>query len=279
MKNVKMLLLLFAAALITFTACKKDDDEPGEAIEITAIEISADNTVVDVTFNQALYANADKTGALPAGSFVLTFMATSAVTAGYNVEHTAGSNKVKFLISYETRVRGNESLEVTAKANTIYGAEGNQLKSDQKITVDVKDLGVIGKWSAYDISAILIGLGFDDSLYANFKADQSYIVNAFAGGFPIVLEGTYTMNKTQYEDRWEISLNQTKQNGQPTDLTSQGIFAVFYEGNVSSMFYEVAQVEPAIAGVTPPTAQQGFGSTSNGAFGQANVQKYTWIGQ
>jgi hypothetical protein len=45
------------------------------------------------------------------------------------------------------------------------------------------------------------------------------------------------------------------------------------------MFYEVAQVDPAIAGVTPPTAQQGFGSTSGGAFGQANVQKYNWIGQ
>lgn len=279
MKNVKLLMLLFAAALLTFTACEKDEDEPGTPIEITAIDISADNTTVDVTFNQALYGNADKTGALPASSFTLTFIATSAVTASYMVEHTAGSDKVKFLINYESRVRGTESLEVTAKAGQVYGAEGNQLKADQKTSVDVKDLGIIGNWSAYDISAILIGLGFDDSLYANFKADQSYLVTAFASGFPIVLEGTYTMNKTTYEDRWEISLNQTAQNGQATDLTSQGIFAIFYEGNTTSMFYEVAQVDPAIAGVTPPTAQQGFGSTSNGAFGQANVQKYNWIGQ
>ena len=40
------------------------------------------------------------------------------------------------------------------------------------------------------------------------------------------------------------------------------------------MKYEVAQITPAIPGVTPPTATAGFGSTSNGAFGQNNVQNY-----
>lgn len=279
MKNVKLLMLLFAAALLTFSACKKDEDEPGEPIEITAIEISADNAEVKVTFNQALYRNADKTGALAANSFGLTFTSTTAISATYMVEHTAGNDFVIFKVNYETRLKGTEVLGVKALSNMIYGAEGNQLKEDLETSVDVNDLGIIGNWSAYDISALLAANGFDDSLYANFYADQSYLVKAFASGTPFVFEGTYTMTKTQYEDRWEISLNQTKLNGQATDLTSQGIFAVFYEGDVSSMFYEVAQVDPAIAGVTPPTAQQGFGSTSGGAYGQANVQKYNWIGQ
>lgn len=273
-----MLMLLLAAALLTFTACEKDEDEPGVPIEITGIEISDDNASVKVTFNQALYRNADKTGALAANSFSLTFTATSAVTASYMVDHTAGSDFITFNIEYETRLQGTEELAVKALANMIYGAEGNQLKEDLETSIDVKDLGIIGNWSAYDVSAILIGLGFDDSLYANFKADQSYLVTAFVGGFPVVLEGTYEMNKTTYDDMWEISLNQTKQNGQATDLTSEGIFKIFYEGT-ASMWYEVAQVDPAIAGVTPPTAQQGFGSTSNGAYGTANVQKYNWIGQ
>jgi hypothetical protein len=43
------------------------------------------------------------------------------------------------------------------------------------------------------------------------------------------------------------------------------------------MNYEVAQTEPQIAGVTPPTAQGGFGSTSGGAYGTTNVQKYIKI--
>lgn len=279
MKNVKLLMLLFAAALLTFSACNKDEDEPGEPIEITTIEISADNAEVKVTFNQALYRNADKTGALAANSFGLTFTSTTSISATYMVEHTAGNDFVFFNLNYETRLKGTEILGVKALANMIYGAEGNQLKEDMETSVDVNDLGIIGKWKAYDISVILANEGFDDSLYANFKADQSYIVTAFASGFPVVLEGTYTMTKTQYEDRWEILLSQTKENGQPTNLTSQGIFAVFNEGDVSSMFYEVAQVEPAVPGVTPPTAQQGFGSTNGGANGQDYLQKYNWIGQ
>jgi hypothetical protein len=43
------------------------------------------------------------------------------------------------------------------------------------------------------------------------------------------------------------------------------------------MKYEIAQTEPAIAGVTPPTAAGGFGSTSGGAFGNWNIQVYQKI--
>lgn len=279
MKNVKWFLMLFVATAMFLSACKKDDDDKGKAIEITGIEISDDNSLVEVTFNQSLYRLPDKTGNLGANSFSLTFTAQSPIQATYMVEHTAGSNKVKFHIGYQTRLRGTETLEVKALANTIYGAEGNPLKQTIASSINVKDMGIIGKWKAFDISAILIGLGFDDSLYADFRADRTYLVRAYMGGFPIVLEGTFTQNKTNYNNIWEITVNQAKQNGQPVQLTSQGIFQVIYEGSQAMMWYEVAQVEPAIAGVTPPTAAQGFGSTSGGAFGMANVQKYNWIGQ
>ena len=43
------------------------------------------------------------------------------------------------------------------------------------------------------------------------------------------------------------------------------------------MNYEVAQTEPQITGVTPPIATSGFGSTSGGAYGTSNVQKYIKI--
>ena len=86
------------------------------------------------------------------------------------------------------------------------------------------------------------------------------------------------MEKSEYDDIWDITLNQTAQAGQPNELTSQGIFKVFAAVN-DSMWYEVAQTDPAIAGVTPPTADQGFGSTSGGVLGTANIQKYYWVGQ
>nr|NQU90699.1 hypothetical protein [Bacteroidota bacterium] len=279
MKNLKMIALLFAAVLLTFTACKKDDDEnPGTVVEISSIELSPDNITLTVTFNQGVYKNADKTGNIDAGSFALTFIAANPVNASYIAQHTAGENKVTITITYANRLDGDEILDVTVKANTVYGTEGNAVTQDLKESLDVNELGIIGKWSAYDISAILQSVGFDDSLYANFYEDQSYLVTAFQGGIAITFEGVYVMEKTQFNDIWEIALNQTAVGGQPSEVLSEGIFKVFPAAQ-DSMWYEVAQVDPAIAGVTPPTADQGFGSTSGGAFGTMNIQKYYWIGQ
>jgi hypothetical protein len=279
MKHVKLIALLFAAVLLTFSACKDDEEEPaGIAVEITDIEISPDNVTVTVTFNQAVYKNADKTGDVDAGSFTLTFAGANPVNATYAASHTAGDAKVTLTITYENRLDGDETLSVVVKANMIYGAEGNALTQDLTETLDVNELGIIGKWSAYDISAILGSLGFDDSLYAEFYADQSYLVTAYASGVPITFEGVYTQAKSANDDIWNITLNQTAQAGQPTELTSEGIFKVFPAAQ-DSMWYEVAQVDPAIPGVTPPTADAGFGSTSGGALGTTNVQKYYWTGQ
>jgi len=279
MRNLKLMTLFIAALMLTFTSCDKDDDEnPGVAVEFSTVELSPDNVTLTVTFNQAVYRNADKTGNLDASSFGLTFIATNPVDASYSVQHTAGESKAIITIVYNNRLDGNETLDVTANANTIYGAEGNVLAQDITESGDVNELGIIGKWSAYDISAILASLGYDDSLYANFYEDQSYMVTAFVGGAAATFVGVYEMDKTTYDDIWEVELNQTELNGQATDILSAGIFKVFPAAQ-DSMWYEVAQVDPAIPGVTPPTADQGFGSTSGGAYGTMNVQKYYWIGQ
>jgi hypothetical protein len=280
MKNLKLIALLFAAILFTFSACKDDDDdEPqGQPIEILSMEISPDNVTVVITFNQGVYKNADMTGNVDAASFQITFVGQNPVSATYTAQHTAGEDEVTITITYENRLDGDEFLELTVLANTIFGAEGNALTQNLEESMVVNKLGVIGKWSAYDISFILQSAGFDDSLYAEFYADESYLVTAYQGGIPITFEGVYQMAETQFDGIWEIVLNQTAVGGQPSEVTSEGIFKV-YPAAQDSMWYEVAQVDPAIPGVTPPTADQGFGSTSGGAFGTGNIQKYYWIGQ
>jgi hypothetical protein len=177
-------------------------------------------------------------------------------------------------ITYQNRLDGDEKIEVTAKAGTLYGAEGNSLEQDLTSETDVNELGIIGLWSAYDISPILQSTGFDDSLFANFYADQSYKVTAYQGGMPIAFEGSFEMTESANDGIWEITLNQSA----PAAIISEGIFKVFPAAQ-DSMWYEVAQVDPAIAGVTPPTAGEGFGSTSGGAYGTMNIQKYYWVGQ
>lgn len=274
MRHVKLLTVLFAALMLSIVACDKDDDDNSMVVEISNYELSADNTTITVTFNQAVYKNADKTGDLEPSNFGITFFGANAVGAQYSVAHDAGKAVATISIVYNSRIDGNEKIEVTAKAGTFYGAEGNSVPTDLTVEMDVNELGILGLWSAYDISAILAATGFDDSLFANFYADQSYKVTAFMGGAPIAFEGSYEMAKSEFDEIWEITLNQSS----PASLMSEGIFKVF-PAVQDSMWYEVAQSDPAIAGVTPPTADAGFGSTSGGAYGTANIQKYYWVGQ
>ncbi len=129
---------------------------------------------------------------------------------------------------------------------------------------------IVGSWEAYDVSPLLAGLGIT-GITAEFRADQTYTVVSESDGAETQLDGTYTVDGEANADGiYYIILDQSS----PATLTSEGIFAV-YVASPDSMWYEVAQTDPAITGVTPPTVEDGFGSTSGGAFGETNIQKYS----
>lgn len=130
-------------------------------------------------------------------------------------------------------------------------------------------IGTHGKWKSYPVAPILAT--FADSIIAEFNTNSTYTVSQWKDEHEIKLTGTYTQTESGQGDIWNITLNQTS----PTTLTAQGIFELSSDGK--SMRYEVAQTDPAVAGVTPPTAVGGFGSTSGGAFGLVNVQNYTRV--
>jgi len=135
MKNFKMIALLVAAVVLTFSACKKDDDPLN--VEFSTVVLSADNETVTVTFNQGVYRNADKTGNLDASNFTLAFTASDTITASYTAQHTAGQSEAIITITYTDPPEGGETLHLTAKANTIYGTEGNVLGQDLTTSLDV----------------------------------------------------------------------------------------------------------------------------------------------
>ncbi len=146
----------------------------------------------------------------------------------------------------------------------------------EEIPVDEK--GIVGSWEATDISGILTNLGYDDELYAKFNDDQTYEVKSYIDGVEYKLIGTYTQTKDKESGLWSITLNQTSMNGSPTDITSQGIFEI-KDTDPVSLWYEVAQTNPEIAGVTAPTVDNGFGSTSDGALNTLNIQKYVKVSE
>ncbi|MBK9253997.1 MAG: hypothetical protein IPM42_00770 [Saprospiraceae bacterium] len=129
--------------------------------------------------------------------------------------------------------------------------------------------GAHGKWKSFPVAPILAN--FADSIIAEFKTNNTYVVNQWKNGSKLDLTGTFTQTKSSTGNIWTVKLNQTT----PSVLTAEGIFEVSTDNK--TMKYEVAQTDPSVAGVTPPTPAGGFGSTSGGAFGVLNIQNYVRV--
>lgn len=122
---------------------------------------------------------------------------------------------------------------------------------------------IVGKWRAPVTSVLLTS--FADSLHVEFRNNQTYLVKSYKDGGITELAGIYETSAGVGNIR-NISLDQSS----PTTLTTAGIYRIV--GN--TLTYEVAQTIPVQAGVTPPTAAAGFGSTSDGQYQDWNVQEY-----
>ena len=128
-------------------------------------------------------------------------------------------------------------------------------------------IGAHGTWESSGSNLAPILVPFASKLVATFNTDGTYsVLQTDPMGAQFTLSGTYQQTESSVAGIWDIVLNQSA----PTQLTAQGIFSITDD----TMRYEVAQVDPAVTGVTAPTATGGFGSTSGGAFGMTNVQVY-----
>lgn len=273
-KSLFFLLMIFTSFSVLFVSCGDDND--GVAPTLLSSSLSTDNVTVSLTFSEVLYANVDMTGDLTESNFTVLITGGSSTLNAFTLTHSAGSELVTIDLELIGAANGEEVLTVTPMVESIYDADANVVAVTEVATISLKDLGIIGDWKSYDISAILVSLGYDDSIYAYFNADQTYSVVTFLAGIEYELLGTYSQTKSTFDNIWDIELNQSTLNGAPYPVTTEGIFEV-YAAAPDSMWYEVAQTNPAVAGVTPPTAEAGFGSTSGGAYGTMNVQKYLRI--
>ncbi|MBE0663348.1 MAG: hypothetical protein IH597_12890 [Bacteroidales bacterium] len=269
-KMFGLLAMFLAASILVLNGCKKDDEEPPTMVEIT---VSADNATISVVFSEGVYSMNDKTGALDGDSFDVTITGGVATYGGsYTVQHTAGTAQASINLTLNGVATGQETVTVKPKtASSIYNAAGEAMETTQTLSANLKDTGIIGRWysSGTNVAVLLAAIGID-SIYAEFKADNTYIVESFTADLSkTTLTGNYVQARSATGNIWDITVNQNT----PNSLTSVGIFEVT-SGAQTTMKYEVAQTEPNIPGVTPPTAAAGFGSTSAGAYQNWNVQTY-----
>lgn len=264
---------MLGAAMLTFSSCNKDDDDDkGAAPTIVSVTVADDNTSAEVTFSDKVYKTESATGNLDKVSLTVTLTGGSATLADYTVTHTAGTNEAVIGLTLEGIADGTEVLTVTpASATAVYSEKGAAMAATEAKTDNLNELGIVGKWYSSGANlALLLAYAGIDSIYAEFNGDNTYLVESFtADGAKTTLTGTYTQNHSAVTGIWDITVNQAS----PTALTSVGIFQM-YATDPITMKYEVAQTDPAVVGVTPPTAVAGFGSTSGGAYGVLNVQTY-----
>ncbi len=276
MKNTpfKLIALMLGITMsaISFTSCSDDDDDKGEAPSIADFTIAADNETATVVFNQAVYKEDDKSGALDKAAFTVAITGGKATLGDYAVTHTAGSNEVTIDLTINGIATGDEVVTVKpATVNAVYSALGMGIAASESKSANLNDVGLIGKWysSGSNVAILLIAAGID-SVYADFKGDNSYLVESFTpDGSKTTLIGTFTQKRSAVSGIWNITVNQSS----PSALVSEGIFQIMDQSPLL-MKYEIAQTDPAIVGVTPPTAAAGFGSTSGGVYSDMNVQTY-----
>ena len=249
MKTSKFFFLGLLSLAVAFSSCSSDDDDtPPAGTCATPTNLIIDNAT--------------------ASSVTLSWTSTgTAWTIEYGVAgFTQGSGTQVEATTKPFTINGlnsNTEYNFYVRNNCTSGASG--FSSSASIATPTP---LVGSWTAYDVSAVLTSLGIT-AVTADFASNNSYTVVATAGGAESALSGNYTVSEPNSEGIYEITLNQTS----PNSLVSEGIFKVF-AASPDSMWYEVAQTDPGITGVTPPTVEGGFGSTSGGAFGTMNIQKY-----
>lgn len=249
MKTSKFFFLGLLSLGVAFTSCSSDDEEtPPAGTCATPTDLIIDNaTASSVTLSWT-----------SSGSAWTIEYGAAGFTQGSGTQVEADTKP--FTIN---GLNSNTDYDFYVRNNCADGASGFSSSAGYSTPSPL-----VGSWTAYDVSAVLTSLGIT-AVTAEFSSNNSYVVTSEAAGAQTVLEGTYTIGDPNSEGIYSIVLNQSS----PNSLTSEGIFKV-YAASPDSMWYEVAQTDPGITGVTPPTQEAGFGSTSGGAFGVMNIQKY-----
>jgi len=151
-------------------------------------------------------------------------------------------------------------------------------KDDDTTTTKTPEQVIAGTWlsEGADVAPILLGAPLKTKkITATFNSNSTYsVVATDSSNANTTYEGTFDADTTNVSGIYKITTTTSKVNGVAYVIESKGIFRIDEAAIPDYMTYEVAQTTPVIAGVTPPTAQAGFGSTSGSAFGTLNVQHF-----
>jgi hypothetical protein len=133
---------------------------------------------------------------------------------------------------------------------------------------------LVGSWISQgnDVAVLLAAKPLNyTKITATFNDDGSYTVDGIdTSNKDTTFTGTYTATPSSVNGIINITVTQV----QPANTLAQGIYSIDTSVSPARMTYEVVQTQPT-NGLTPPTADKGFGSTVfNGAMISTLIQKF-----
>lgn len=263
MKNKSLFwITIILLGVLGFSSCSDEAENKSPFFE--SITLSDDNKTATVTFSEPVYANIDETGGLENSDIIVTI---TGVDFTYEVNHTAGATTMTIDLAITSITEGTETVTVqAASATSIYDAEGKAMEITETLSSESisQDLGIIGNWysSGDNVAPLLTTPSFNvDSIYAEFKADNSYVVEQYnignTSGIPdFIFTGNFVIEKSSVGEIWTIELSQED----PYAATAEGIFEIKTSPEV--LWYEVVQTSGTQN--VPPTPEGGFGSSNGG---------------
>jgi len=275
MKNKKnSWFIIILLGIMVFSSCS--EKTTNQSPLFNNIVLSSDNKTATVTFSEPVYANSDATGNLDTNSIAVTI---PGVDFTYKVSHTAGSATMTIDFAITSTTDGTETVTVKpASAASIFDNEGLAMDLKSEIVSEslAANKGIIGSWysSGDNVAPLLVTYFQVDSIYADFKDDKTYLVEQYnigntSGIADVIFTGTYTVTKSNVGEIWKIDLTQEA----PYAAEAAGIFEIKKSPEV--LWYEVVQTSGTQN--TPPTPDEGFGSSNGGSLGLTNIQKYIRI--
>ena len=169
------------------------------------------------------------------------------------------------------------SPEAGAAPPTAAPSDGPTLPPTDGPTTPPSGASIVGVWvsEGEDVAPLLAGPGVNVvRLDATFNADGTFAASFVDRDDRVVaFTGRFSTETRTVPHR--VVLDQET----PQAVRSEGIWTLtpIRAGQVSGgdvLRYEIAQTQPPLNGVTAPTPEGGFGSTSGGDFGADNVQTY-----
>jgi len=210
----------------------------------------------------------------PAGG-ILTVRGSNFGTDASEMSIRFGTMEVQAYSMSDTELKIRVPLELPNGPTTLYLKRGTGREAS--ITYTVQD-PIVGTWVSEDenVAPLLYGPPFNiRKIVATYNPNNGFLfIQTDSNNVSVTFTGTFATKVGEAPAPNERIKLVTIQQSVPVPMTAEGIYEVTLVGDELSMQYEVAQTEPPIDGVSKPTPEAGFGSTSGGIHGTINVQKY-----